>query len=93
MLLKSTIERNKGYQFVCIICSENFTEHDEMVDHMKNVHDQHTEHTCQFCPEVTGSLQEIIKHGRYHEENVTHKCCICEKIFPNGDEIVVHLLR
>ena len=92
LLLKSTIGRPENYQFTCVICSELFFDHEEMVDHMKNLHDQHTDHNCQMCP-FTGSLNEIIKHGRYHEENVTYRCCICDKIFPNGDEIIVHLLR
>ncbi|XP_070495595.1 zinc finger protein 808-like isoform X2 [Chironomus tepperi] len=92
LLLRSTLGRPENYQFICVICSELFFDHDEMADHMKNLHDQHADHTCQLCS-FTGSLQEIIKHGRYHEENVTYHCCICEKTFPNGDEIIMHLLR
>ncbi|KAG5684022.1 hypothetical protein PVAND_013275 [Polypedilum vanderplanki] len=93
MLLKSTIERPPNYDYICVICSATFKIHDEMNEHMKNFHDQHTDHICQLCPDTSGPLNEIIKHGRYHDENVTYRCCVCEKTFPNGDEIIMHLLR
>jgi Zinc-finger associated domain (zf-AD)/Zinc finger, C2H2 type len=93
MLIKSTITRSADYEYICVICSDTFKAHDDMIDHMRGNHEQTAEHHCQLCNEFVGSLQEIVKHGKYHEENATHKCCVCKKFFPNGDEIMMHLLR
>ena len=101
MLLKSTIIRPVDYQYVCAICSESFEKHDDMVDHMKKLHNDKDEAqiNCVICSDFkngidfTGSTQEMIRHGRYHPENATYKCISCEKFFPNGDEIITHLLR
>lgn len=46
-----------------------------------------------MCTDVSYSLQDMIRHGKYHEENVTYRCSICSKTYPNGEEIVTHLLR
>lgn len=91
LLQKSTIERAEDHSYLCCICSRDFNSHDEMVEHMKS-HPQ-TEHTCILCNDVTFSLIDMIRHGKYHEENVTYQCCVCQKSYPNGEEIVTHMLR
>jgi KRAB domain-containing zinc finger protein len=95
MLMKSEIQRTPNYDYLCAICLETFKLHDDMVDHIKNLHHQFAEQEikCQLCNNFTGNINDIVRHGRYHEENATYKCSVCEKLFPNGDEIISHLLR
>lgn len=95
MLMKSEIQRADDYEYTCVICSQTFKHHDEMVDHLKKMHnlEPETEVQCQLCRAYSGNVTDIVRHGRYHEENATYKCSECQKFFPNGDEIISHLLR
>lgn len=94
-LRKSDLKRPAGYEFKCVMCLEAFKQHDDMADHMKNMHHQEGDQQlmCMICSDYTGIVPELIKHGRNHEENCTYKCCDCGKYFPNGDEVYTHLLR
>lgn len=93
LLISSSIVRPKNYKYLCIVCSEEFDAHDTMVDHMKS-HLESEVFVCQLCEDFSSqTIQEIIKHGRYHDENITHQCSVCDKLFPNGEEIASHLLR
>lgn len=92
MLQKSLIQWSDDHDFFCVICSHIFKSNDEMIEHMKK-HDSNSVHTCVACPEVTLSHTDMIRHGKYHEENAIYRCCACQKLFPNGEEIVKHLLR
>lgn len=96
MLMKSEIPRTKNYDYSCVICLETFKKHDDMADHLKKMHNLDRDDAdvqCQLCKEFTGNIIDMVRHGRYHEENATYKCNECGKFFPNGDEIISHLLR
>lgn len=94
-LMKSNLSRPENYQYKCVMCLDNFKQHDDMVDHMKNFHHQQGDQqiVCMLCSNFTGIVSDMIRHGRNHEENATYRCCDCGKFFPNGDEIYIHLLR
>jgi KRAB domain-containing zinc finger protein len=83
LIQKSFIERPPEYEYFCVICSQAFGVHDEMVEHMKT-HEQ-TTHPCVVCPDVSYPLNDMIRHGKNHPENITYRCCLCEKTFPNGE--------
>lgn len=95
MLVKSEYIRPPDHNYLCAVCLNAFKQHDDMVEHMKNVHklEGSSSIKCQLCEDFYGNIAEIIKHGRNHQENVTYRCQECFKFFPNGDEIIFHLLR
>lgn len=95
MLLSSDIKRPQNHEYKCVMCMDIFKSHDEMVDHMRSIHHQETDQqlACMLCSNFTGIAADMIRHGRYHEENATYKCSECKKYYPNGDEIISHLLR
>lgn len=91
LLQKSLIERPLNHEYICVICAQIFASHDDMIDHMR-LHPQ-SDHMCVMCPDMNFPLNDMIRHGKYHDENVVYRCCVCQKAYPNGEEIVTHMLR
>lgn len=96
---KAKIVRDEPRDFICVICSVTFQDHEVLYNHMKDHKDaeenQHHGITCQLCLKTFFSLKNIIRHSKYHDENAILQCphADCEKKFGYEDIFIDHMLN
>ena len=93
---QSKLTRDPGDMFICIICSNQFTEYDDLLNHMRQDHkstSEKQEYSCQLCDKSFNTLFNIMRHAKTHDENATHACSVCGKKYGMGNDLIDHVLR
>ena len=84
--------RDANKKFKCVSCNKCFIRKNNLISHMKYVHDDKKEHKCEKCDKAFSAKGDLNKHMEgVHEKK--YKCDICSKCLTTNDMLKRHKAR
>lgn len=96
LMQQSKLTRDPNEMFICVVCSKQYSDYDELLTHMRNDHKSNNDkqdYVCVLCEKSFNTLFNIMRHAKTHEENATHGCAKCGKKYGMGNDLIDHILR
>lgn len=91
--------------FKCQYCDSDFTQHNDLQQHIQMVHNHHHHQhnnnntpstqpplSCQYCRNTFTNRSQLERHMRIHLTSIDLKCNICDRTFDNQETLAEHKL-
>ena len=89
-------ENGKVKNFVCTVCSQEFTRKDVLIKHQrgrcKRKEDRKKENKCETCGKVFAKKANLTRHFTIHNKT-NHECIHCNKTFKRQDHFHQHVCQ